>query len=160
MSAGRASRSRSGQGRRTVAPTDSTATTRSTIRRAGSRGTATDRWASRVLGRAPRLDSLRASGVRSAGFRESGVRPPKWLRGVRGRGIDDAGSRIGSGLLSRPVTTLDCAVLADLFGRRELREAFDSSALVQAWLDVEQALARAEAEVGVVPAAAADRIAS
>ena len=39
-----------------------------------------------------------------------------------------------------------------------MRRAFDSSALVQAWLDVERALARAEAEVGVVPAAAADRI--
>ena len=35
---------------------------------------------------------------------------------------------------------------------------FDSSALVQAWLDVEQTLARAEAEVGVIPVAAADRI--
>jgi 3-carboxy-cis,cis-muconate cycloisomerase len=60
--------------------------------------------------------------------------------------------------LSRPVTTLDCAVLGDLFGSGEVRRAFDSSALVQAWLDVERALARAEAEVGVVPAAAADRI--
>lgn len=34
---------------------------------------------------------------------------------------------------------------------------FDSSALVQAWLHVEQTLARAEAEVGVIPAAS-DRI--
>ena len=63
-----------------------------------------------------------------------------------------------SGLLSRPVTTLDCAVLGDLFGSEEVRKAFDSSALVQAWLDVEQTLARAEAEVGVLPVAAADRI--
>jgi 3-carboxy-cis,cis-muconate cycloisomerase len=39
-----------------------------------------------------------------------------------------------------------------------VRRAFDSSALVQAWLDVEQTLARAEAEVGIVPVAAADRI--
>ncbi|MFN2629220.1 MAG: adenylosuccinate lyase family protein [Gaiellaceae bacterium] len=60
--------------------------------------------------------------------------------------------------MSRPVTTLDCAVLGDLFGSEEVRRVFDSSALVQAWLDVERALARAEAEVGVVPAAAADRI--
>ena len=56
------------------------------------------------------------------------------------------------------VTTLDCAVLGDLFGSREVRRVFDSAALVQAWLDVEQTLARAEAEVGIVPAAAADRI--
>ncbi len=60
--------------------------------------------------------------------------------------------------MSRPVTTLDCAVLGDLFGSEEVRRAFDSSALVQAWLDVERALARAEAEVGLVPAVAADRI--
>ena len=37
---------------------------------------------------------------------------------------------------------------------------FDSRALVQAWLDVERALAEAEAEVGVIPAAAAERIAA
>src|SRR5438093_226640 len=60
--------------------------------------------------------------------------------------------------LSRPVTTLDCAVLGDLFGSEEVRRAFDSSALVQSWLDVECALARAEADVGVIPVAAADRI--
>jgi 3-carboxy-cis,cis-muconate cycloisomerase len=65
---------------------------------------------------------------------------------------------VEEGLVSRPVTTLDCAVLGDLFGSEEVRRAFDSSALVQAWLDVEQTLARAEAEVGIVPADAAERI--
>jgi 3-carboxy-cis,cis-muconate cycloisomerase len=55
-------------------------------------------------------------------------------------------------------TTLDCELLGDLFGTAELRALFDSRALVQAWLDVERALAEAEAEVGVVPAAAAERI--
>jgi len=39
-----------------------------------------------------------------------------------------------------------------------VRQAFDASALIQAWLDVEQALARAEAEMGLIPVAAADRI--
>jgi adenylosuccinate lyase/3-carboxy-cis,cis-muconate cycloisomerase len=67
-------------------------------------------------------------------------------------------SRVGTGPSRRPVTTLDCAVLGDLFGSEEVRRAFDSSALVQAWLDVERALARAEAEVGVIPAEAAERI--
>jgi adenylosuccinate lyase/3-carboxy-cis,cis-muconate cycloisomerase len=57
-------------------------------------------------------------------------------------------------------TTLDCVVLGDLYGTPELREIFDSRALVQAWLDVERALAEAQAEVGVVPAAAAERIAA
>ena len=37
---------------------------------------------------------------------------------------------------------------------------FDSRALVQSWLDVERALAEAQAEVGVVPAPAAERIAA
>jgi 3-carboxy-cis,cis-muconate cycloisomerase len=40
----------------------------------------------------------------------------------------------------------------------EVRSLFDSRALVQAWLDVERALAEAEAEVGVIPAEAAARI--
>jgi 3-carboxy-cis,cis-muconate cycloisomerase len=57
-------------------------------------------------------------------------------------------------------TTLDCEVLRDLYGSAEVRAAFDSRALVQAWLDVESALAEAEAEVGVIPASAAKRIAS
>jgi adenylosuccinate lyase/3-carboxy-cis,cis-muconate cycloisomerase len=57
-------------------------------------------------------------------------------------------------------SALDCAVLGDLFATEEVRALFDSRALVQAWLDVEAALARAEAEVGVVPADAAERIAA
>src|SRR5262245_39482187 len=57
-------------------------------------------------------------------------------------------------------TTLDCEVLGDLYGSEELRRTFDSRALLQAWLDVERALAQAEADVGVVPEAAAARIAA
>jgi adenylosuccinate lyase/3-carboxy-cis,cis-muconate cycloisomerase len=56
-------------------------------------------------------------------------------------------------------TTLDCEVLGDLYGTAELRAIFDSRALIQAWLDVEVALAQAQAEVGVIPAEAAERIA-
>src|SRR4029453_12340540 len=55
-------------------------------------------------------------------------------------------------------TTLDCDLLRDLYGTDELRAVFDSRALVQAWLDVEVALAYAEAEVGGIPEAAAKRI--
>ena len=55
-------------------------------------------------------------------------------------------------------TTLDCELLRDLYGTDELRRALDSAALVQAWLDVECALAEAEADVGVIPRAAAIRI--
>ena len=56
--------------------------------------------------------------------------------------------------------TLDCEVLRDLYGTPEVRAVFDSRALVQSWLDVERALAEAQAEVGVVPAPAAERIAA
>jgi 3-carboxy-cis,cis-muconate cycloisomerase len=55
-------------------------------------------------------------------------------------------------------TTLDCEVLGDLYGTSELRAIFDSRALVQGWLDVERALAEAQAEAGLIPAAAASRI--
>jgi 3-carboxy-cis,cis-muconate cycloisomerase len=57
-------------------------------------------------------------------------------------------------------TTLDCAVLGDLYGTQETRAAFTSRALVQGWLDAERALAESQAECGVIPAAAAARIAT
>ena len=53
---------------------------------------------------------------------------------------------------------LTCALLRDLFGTPQMRAVFDSRQMVQRWLDVEAALARAEARVGVVPAVAAARI--
>ncbi len=40
-----------------------------------------------------------------------------------------------------------------------MRAVFDTRAMVQAWLDVETALAAAEADIGVIPSEAADRIA-
>jgi adenylosuccinate lyase/3-carboxy-cis,cis-muconate cycloisomerase len=57
-------------------------------------------------------------------------------------------------------TTLDCVLLRDIFGTPAMRDVFDSRRLVQAWLDAEVALARAEARHGVVPQAAAERIAA
>src|ERR1700733_4734400 len=56
-------------------------------------------------------------------------------------------------------TTLDCELFRDLFGSARMREAFDTRAMVQAWLNGEAALAAAEADVGVTPAPAAQRIA-
>jgi 3-carboxy-cis,cis-muconate cycloisomerase len=55
-------------------------------------------------------------------------------------------------------TTLDCSLLRDFFGTARMRAVFDSRALLQAWLDVEAALAEAEAEVGVIPLEAAEQI--
>jgi adenylosuccinate lyase/3-carboxy-cis,cis-muconate cycloisomerase len=51
-------------------------------------------------------------------------------------------------------------LFADLFGTDAARSAFDDEALVRGWLDAERALALAQAEVGVIPAAAADLIAA
>lgn len=55
-------------------------------------------------------------------------------------------------------TTLDCELFRDVFGSSEMRRRFDTKAMVQGWLDAEAALAAAEAEVGVIPTAAAERI--
>ena len=54
---------------------------------------------------------------------------------------------------------LDSRIYRDLLGTPEMREIFSDQSLVQAWLDVEVALARAQAAVGVIPARAADEIA-
>jgi 3-carboxy-cis,cis-muconate cycloisomerase len=76
--------------------------------------------------------------------RMSGDRRQAWAGHV---GV--SGSAVGIG----------CTVLRDLYGTADARAVLDSRALVQGWLDSEVALARAEAEVGVIPEAAADRIA-
>ena len=73
--------------------------------------------------------------------------------------------RLGGALLRVPAAGalmalgLDCTVLRDLFGTEETRAAVTSEALVQGWLDAERALAEAQAEIGMIPAAAAERIA-
>ena len=54
---------------------------------------------------------------------------------------------------------LDSGIYRDMFGTAEMREIFSDRGLVQAWLDAEVALARAEVEVGVIPERAAEEIA-
>lgn len=58
-----------------------------------------------------------------------------------------------------PTHILDSTFLKDLYGTAEMRAVFDDRALLQKWLDVEAALALAEADLGIVPQAAADEIA-
>ena len=53
---------------------------------------------------------------------------------------------------------IDSRYLNDLFGTEELRRVFADTYQLQCWLDFEAALARAEAAVGLIPAAAADEI--
>jgi adenylosuccinate lyase len=53
---------------------------------------------------------------------------------------------------------IDNRFLMDLFGAAELRSVFSDTQQLQCWLDFEAALARAEAEEGVIPAEAAAEI--
>ena len=57
-------------------------------------------------------------------------------------------------------TVFDSALFRDMFGTHEMREVFTDEALVGHYLQVEAALARAQARIGVVPEAAADAIAA
>jgi len=57
-------------------------------------------------------------------------------------------------------TGFDSELLGDLFGTEEARRAFDDRALIQGWLEAERALALAQAEHGLIPAEAAERIAA
>ncbi|TWG88658.1 3-carboxy-cis,cis-muconate cycloisomerase [Cupriavidus gilardii J11] len=56
-------------------------------------------------------------------------------------------------------TVVDSALFRDAFGTAHMREIFSDGALVQRYIDVEIALAKAEARVGVIPADAAEAIA-
>jgi 3-carboxy-cis,cis-muconate cycloisomerase len=56
-------------------------------------------------------------------------------------------------------TTLDDTLLRDLYGTPAMRAVFESTQLVQRWLDAEAALALALADEGVIPVAAAEAIA-
>ncbi len=53
---------------------------------------------------------------------------------------------------------LDSQFLKDLYGTPEMRAVFDDMHLLQKWLDTEVALAQAEAELGIIPEAAAAEI--
>ncbi len=54
-----------------------------------------------------------------------------------------------------PSHIIDSPFLKDLYGTPEMRAVFDDQAVLQTWLDAEVALAQAEAEIGVIPEAAA-----
>ncbi len=55
---------------------------------------------------------------------------------------------------------LDSIFLKDLYGTGAMRAVFDDLGLLQRWLDVEVALARAEADIGLIPVQAAEAIAA
>jgi len=53
------------------------------------------------------------------------------------------------------VSAIDSGLFRDIFGTAEMRAVFDEDALIDAYIAVEKALARAEAATGVIPAEAA-----
>jgi 3-carboxy-cis,cis-muconate cycloisomerase len=53
---------------------------------------------------------------------------------------------------------IDSLIFKDLYGTDELRAVFSDENLLQCWLNVEAALSRAEAAVGLIPASAAAEI--
>jgi adenylosuccinate lyase len=59
-----------------------------------------------------------------------------------------------------PVSVFDMQSLQHLWGTEELRTIFSEENRIQKWLDFEAALAAAQAELGIIPAAAAQEIAA
>src|SRR5271169_3357201 len=53
---------------------------------------------------------------------------------------------------------IDSRLFGDQFSTEESRRIFSDENTVQKWLDVEAALARVEARLGIIPQAAADEI--
>src|SRR5260221_556685 len=58
----------------------------------------------------------------------------------------------------RQVSAADSAIFADLFGTKAMRELFSDRRRLQSMLDVEAALARSQARLGIIPEAAAQAI--
>jgi 3-carboxy-cis,cis-muconate cycloisomerase len=57
-----------------------------------------------------------------------------------------------------PIHVTDSLIFRDFYSTEPMRALFEDRHLVQCWLDVEAALARAQARLGIIPAAAADEI--
>ncbi|NWE18974.1 adenylosuccinate lyase family protein [Pseudomonas sp. P7548] len=57
-------------------------------------------------------------------------------------------------------TVFDSALFRDMFGTAEMRGVFSDKALIERYIEVEVALARAEARCGVIPSEAAEQIAT
>ncbi len=53
---------------------------------------------------------------------------------------------------------MDSVVFGDSIGTQRMRDVFSESAMLQRWLEVEVALAQAQASLGIIPPAAAERI--
>ena len=57
-----------------------------------------------------------------------------------------------------PATAIDSAIFKDIFGTQAMREVFSDERRVQHYLDIEAALARVQARLGIIPSEAAEEI--
>jgi 3-carboxy-cis,cis-muconate cycloisomerase len=57
-----------------------------------------------------------------------------------------------------PAIVIGSNIWGDMFGSTAMRAVFSDTAMIQRYLDVEAALARAQAKIGIVPVAAAEAI--
>jgi 3-carboxy-cis,cis-muconate cycloisomerase len=57
-----------------------------------------------------------------------------------------------------PATALDSAILRDIFGNEAMGRVFSDGSRIQKYLDIEAALARVQARLGVIPSEAAEEI--
>jgi 3-carboxy-cis,cis-muconate cycloisomerase len=57
-----------------------------------------------------------------------------------------------------PATALDSSIFRDIFSTAAMRQVFSDENRVQCYLDIEAALARAQARLGIIPKEAADEI--
>src|SRR5262245_52655472 len=57
-----------------------------------------------------------------------------------------------------PATASDSLIFRDIFGTEPMRRVFSDEARVQYYLDIEAALARVQARLGIIPGDAADEI--
>jgi 3-carboxy-cis,cis-muconate cycloisomerase len=57
-----------------------------------------------------------------------------------------------------PASVLDSAIFRDIFGTEAMRTVFSDGTRIQYYLDIEAALARVQARLGIIPEAAADEI--
>ncbi len=55
-------------------------------------------------------------------------------------------------------TRIDSPLFGGLFSTEEMRKIFSDKTTIQKWLDVEAALARAEAKLGIIPKKYAEEI--
>src|SRR5581483_1760643 len=86
--------------------------------------------------------------------------PPRLRRvhGLLDRAARRPAARAPRRSRSMPATAADSRIFGDIFSTEPMRRIFSDEARVQYYLDIEAALARVQARLGIIPAEAADEI--